>query len=68
MTKFFLIFLVAIGLVNDIANTALAGPHGNDLYQGSNNNQNDDDGSGDDQDDDDDDGGGDDQGEDGNQQ
>jgi len=68
MTKFLLIFLVAIGLVNDFANTALAGPHSHGVYQGNNNNQSDDDGSGDDQNDDDDDEGGDDQSDDGDQQ
>ena len=67
MARFVLIFLVAIGLVNDIANSALAGPHSNGVYRGNNNNQNDDDGSGDDQNDDDDDGS-DDQGDDGDQQ
>src|SRR5262245_42932813 len=63
MKKFYcvFIFVVAIGLANDIANTALAGPHSNDVYQG-NNNQSDDDGGDDDQNDDDDDGVGDDQG------
>ena len=70
MTKFYwvFIFLVAIGLVNDIANTALAGPHSNGVYQGNNGNQIDDDAGDDDQNDDDDDGGGDDLGDDGDQQ
>jgi hypothetical protein len=69
MTKFYwvLIFLVAIGLVNDIANAALAGPHSNGVYQGNNGNQIDDDASDDDQNDDDD-GGDDDLGDDGDQQ
>jgi hypothetical protein len=67
MARYVFIFLVAIGLVNDIANAALAGPHSNGVYRGSNNNQSDDDG-GDDQNDDDDDGGGDDQSDDGDQQ
>lgn len=63
MTKFswVFIFLVAIGLANGIASTALAGSHGNDIYQGKGNNDN--------QGDDDDQGGDDDdQGDDGNQQ
>jgi hypothetical protein len=51
MARYVFIFLVAIGLVNDIANAALAGPHSNGVYRGSNNNQSDDDG-GDDQSDD----------------
>ena len=66
MARFVFIFLVAIGLVNDIANTALVGPHSNGVYRGANN-QSDDDGGGDDQNDDDDDGG-DDQVDDGEQQ
>jgi hypothetical protein len=39
MTKlsWVLIFVVAIGLANDIANTALAGPYSNNVYQGNGN-------------------------------
>jgi hypothetical protein len=66
MTKFSwsLIFLVAIGLANDISNTALAGAHSNNVYQGNGNDDDQSDDIGDDQNDDDDE----DQADDGDQQ
>jgi hypothetical protein len=57
---------VAIGLANDFANTALAGPYSNGVYQGRGNGDNQSDDVSDDQSDDDDDG--DDQGDDGDRQ
>jgi hypothetical protein len=56
MTKlsWVLIFVVAIGLANDIANTALAGPLSNNVYQGNGNDDEPSNDIGDDQSDDDD--------------